>query len=80
MLPVTMARAKHIPPSRLLMSIAYSSLFGGLTTMIDTPPSILVMGPRGYRFRDNTIVGFPLTLVVFVIIMVLVPLVWPLHP
>ena len=41
---------------------------------------ILVMGPGGYRFRDDIIVGLPLTLIVFVIIMVLVPLLWPLQP
>jgi len=38
------------------------------------------MGPGGYRFRDYFIVGLPLTLVVFVIIMVFVPLLWPLQP
>jgi di/tricarboxylate transporter len=37
------------------------------------------MGPGGYRFRDYLFVGLPLTLVVFVIIMVMVPLVWPLR-
>jgi len=44
LLPVTMdlARTNHIPPSRLLMPLAYGSLLGGLTTMIGTPPNILV--------------------------------------
>jgi di/tricarboxylate transporter len=44
LLPVTMdlARANHIPPSRLLLPLAYGCLLGGLTTMIGTPPNILV--------------------------------------
>jgi len=36
--------------------------------------------PGGYRFRDDIIVGLSLTLIVFVIIMALVPLLWPLQP
>ena len=44
MLPVTMdlARRNHISPSRLLLPLAYGCLLGGLTTMIGTPPNILV--------------------------------------
>ena len=44
MLPVTMdiARQTKTSPSRLLMPLAFGSLLGGLTTMIGTPPNILV--------------------------------------
>ena len=44
MLPVIMdiSRQTDHPPSRLLMPLAYGSLLGGLTTMIGTPPNILV--------------------------------------
>lgn len=43
-LPVAMnlVRANHIPPSRLLLPLAYGSLLGALTTTIGTPPNILV--------------------------------------
>jgi di/tricarboxylate transporter len=61
------------------MAIAMASSASFLTP-IAHPANILVMGPGGYRFRDYLIVGLPLTLVVFVIIMIMVPLVWPLHP
>ncbi len=46
MMPVVMdiARSKGIPPSRLLLPLAYGSLLGGLTTKIGTPPNILVSG------------------------------------
>ncbi len=44
MLPVVMDIAKKTgrSPSRILMPLAYGSLLGGLTTMIGTPPNILV--------------------------------------
>lgn len=43
MLPVVMDIAKRtqVPPSRLLMPMAYSSLLGGLTTLIGTPPNLV---------------------------------------
>ncbi len=43
MLPVVMdiARKTRTAPSRLLMPMAYSSLLGGLTTLIGTPPNLV---------------------------------------
>ena len=44
MLPVVMDIAKktQLSPAGLLMPLAYGSLLGGVTTMIGTPPNILV--------------------------------------
>lgn len=44
MLPVVMdmARAKNISPSRLLLPLAFGSMLGGLTTLIGTPPNLLI--------------------------------------
>ncbi len=46
MLPVVIeiARRTRIAASRLLMPLAYGSLLGGLTTMIGTPPNLLISG------------------------------------
>ena len=46
MLPVVVdiARRTEIAASRLLMPLAYGSLLGGLTTMIGTPPNLLISG------------------------------------
>ena len=38
------------------------------------------MGPGGYRFVDYLKVGVPLTIVVFIVVMVLLPILWPLQP
>lgn len=72
------AAAAGLSPHSLLMAIAMAASASFLTP-IAHPANILVMGPGGYRFRDYIFVGLPLTLVVFVIIMVMVPLVWPLR-
>jgi len=61
------------------MAIAIASSASFLTP-IAHPANILVMGPGGYRFRDYLKVGLPLTLLVFILIMLLVPLLWPLKP
>jgi di/tricarboxylate transporter len=37
------------------------------------------MGPGGYRFRDFVRVGAPLTLALFVSVLVLLPVFWPLQ-
>ena len=36
------------------------------------------MGPGGYRFADYIKLGVPLTLIVFVTVMFLLPLFWPI--
>jgi di/tricarboxylate transporter len=65
MMPVviTIARRTGRPPSRLLMPLAYGSLLGGLTTLIGTPPNILVseslsqQGLTPFAMFDFTPVG-----------------------
>jgi di/tricarboxylate transporter len=44
MLPVVIdiARRTRLAPGRLLMPLAYGSLLGGLTTLIGTPPNLLI--------------------------------------
>jgi len=44
MMPIALyiARKSDLPPSYVLMPIAFSSLLGGLTTLIGTPPNIII--------------------------------------
>jgi di/tricarboxylate transporter len=39
---------------------------------------VLVMGPGGYRFIDYIKVGLPLTVVVMLVLMLALPIFWPL--
>ena len=65
MLPVVIdiASSAALPASKLLMPLAFASLLGGLTTLIGTPPNILISDAlRGYGLEpfgmfDYTPVG-----------------------
>jgi len=68
-----------LQPETAMMAIAMAAS-ASFTSPISHPANILVMGPGGYRFVDYIKVGVPLTLVVFVTVMVLLPMLWPLAP
>lgn len=55
LLPVAMrlAREHDTSPSLLLMPLAFGSLLGGLTTLIGTPPNIIISAYRGNITGEN---------------------------
>ncbi|MCB0060931.1 MAG: anion permease, partial [Caldilineaceae bacterium] len=65
LMPVTvqLARKAERPPSLFLMPLAYSSLLGGMITLIGTPPNIIIASYRAqvagtsFGFFDFTPVG-----------------------
>ncbi len=57
--------------------MAASSSF---TSPISHPANVLVMGPGGYRFLDYVKLGVPLTLLILVVLMIAIPIFWPLAP
>lgn len=62
------ARKVGLTPGALLMPLAFSTVLGGITTLIGTPPNIIVAGIRGdllgapFGFFAFTPVGVPLAL------------------
>ncbi|MDH3417885.1 MAG: SLC13 family permease [Gammaproteobacteria bacterium] len=66
-----------IAPQTAMMAVAMAAS-ASFTSPISHPANILVMGPGGYRFADYLKLGLPLTAVVFVTVMVLLPIFWPL--
>ena len=68
-----------LQPETAMMAIAMAAS-ASFTSPISHPANILVMGPGGYRFVDYLKIGVPLTLVIFVTVMVLLPIFWPLVP
>ena len=40
-------------------------------------PNLLIMGPGNYRFRDFTVVGVPVTVIIGILTVLLVPLAFP---
>lgn len=65
-------------PRSLAMGVALATSMAFLTPL-GHPVNILVMAPGGYRFIDFVKVGLPLTLLTFVVVMILLPIVWPLR-
>ncbi|MBU8546003.1 MULTISPECIES: SLC13 family permease [Roseomonadaceae] len=43
---IQVARRLELPPGRLLMPLAFGSILGGMTTLIGTPPNLIVSGFR----------------------------------
>lgn len=68
-----------LAPETAMMAIAMAAS-ASFTSPISHPANILVMGPGGYRFVDYLKVGVPLTIIVFVAVMILLPILWPLTP
>ena len=66
-----------IAPQTAMMAVAMAAS-ASFTSPISHPANILVMGPGGYRFADYLKLGLPLTVVVFVTVMLLLPVFWPL--
>ncbi|HET8776432.1 MAG TPA: SLC13 family permease [Candidatus Limnocylindria bacterium] len=62
-------------PFVIAITVAASASF---LTPIGYQTNTMVYGPGGYRFGDYARLGAPLTVVVIVLIMIVVPIVWPL--
>lgn len=66
LMPVALQTALRLemPPGRLLMPLAFSSILGGMITLIGTPPNLIVSGVRAeiglgnFSMFDFTPVGF----------------------
>jgi di/tricarboxylate transporter len=65
-----------ISPYPLAMTVAVAASAAFLSP-VGHPANLLVMGPGGYRFSDYLKVGLPLTLVVLVVAMLVLPIFWP---
>lgn len=77
-LPVAMETALMMDANPRTFAIAV--MLGASVSLIAPfePSCILVFGPGKYKFSDFLKVGLPLTLILFVLLMVLVPLFWPM--
>lgn len=71
-----LARRQNLPPGRVLMPLSFGTILGGMTTMIGTPPNLIVAsfraqtGMESFAMFDFTPVGFVVALfgVVFVVL------------
>lgn len=73
---VVLARGLGHAPEAYVVTVAMAAVASFLTP-IGHHGNLLVYGPGGYRFTDFVRVGTPLTALVAVVVVLLVPLLWP---
>jgi di/tricarboxylate transporter len=80
MAPVALAMAgdMNLSPHAVLMTVALAAS-ASFMSPVAHPANVLIMGPGGYRFRDYTRVGLPLTIVCLIVVLLVLPLIWPLQ-
>jgi di/tricarboxylate transporter len=78
-LPVAMTTAQRLglDPRTFAILVTLSASLSFITPF--EPSCLIVYGPGKYRFRDFVVAGLPLTALVIVVILLLVPLIWPLR-
>lgn len=72
---IQIAAQVGIDPRSLVMGVAIATSMAFITPL-GHPVNIMVMSPGGYNFRDFMKLGIPLTVVLFIAAMILLPLVW----
>ncbi len=79
-LPVAMSTASQIgvDPRSLAILVTLSASLSFIAPL--EPACLLVYSPGRYRFSDYVKAGIPLTIIAFVVLLLLVPLLWPLIP
>ncbi len=77
--PIAIVAAQQVgaDPRAMAMAAALGCSMSFLTPT-GHPVNVFVMGPGGYRFRDFLRVGLPLTSLLFVTVLLVLPLFWPL--
>jgi di/tricarboxylate transporter len=78
-LPVALSTAAglHVQPRTFGIVVALAASISYITPF--EPSCLLVYGPGKYRFRDFLIAGAPLSLLLLIVLMLLVPRLWPLR-
>ncbi|MDM7921625.1 MAG: SLC13 family permease [Pyrinomonadaceae bacterium] len=79
-LPVAIktAVALGLNPRTFIIAITYAASFSFITPL--EPACVLVYTPGRYRFMDFVKIGTALTIIVFIVAMILVPVFWPFQP
>jgi di/tricarboxylate transporter len=77
--PIAIQAATQIgaDPRALAMGVALATSMAFLTPL-GHPVNILMVGPGGYKFSDFFRVGLPLTILLFIVTMLVLPVFWPL--
>jgi di/tricarboxylate transporter len=74
---IQVAQQTNLNPRALAMGVALATSMTFMTPL-GHPVNVLVMSPGGYNFRDFLRVGLPLTILLFIVVMIFLPLFWSL--
>tara|TARA_R110002111_G_scaffold256979_2_gene324579 strand:- start:55693 stop:57468 length:1776 start_codon:yes stop_codon:yes gene_type:complete len=79
--PIAVAAAStlnvNLMPFVITLIISAAACFA---TPIGYQTNMMVFGPGGYKYGDYLRIGGPLTLIVWILTVIIVPLAWPFHP
>ncbi|MEP6945079.1 MAG: SLC13 family permease [Acidobacteriota bacterium] len=75
---IHIAQQMHADPRSMAMGVALATSMAFITPL-GHPVNILVMSPGGYSFKDFMKVGLPLTAIIFAVVMIFMPIFWPLQ-
>ena len=75
-LAVAMAAASGLSPRPFVMAIAMAASLS-FVTPIGYQTNLMVMGPGGYKPRDYMRIGLPLTVLLSIVALLLIPQIWP---
>jgi di/tricarboxylate transporter len=73
---VVVAREMGVSPEPLLIAVG-SAAAAAFLTPVATPTNFMVMEPGGYRFGDYWKFGLPVMAWFFLVVVVVVPIIWP---
>lgn len=71
------ARSLDANPQTFVMAVVIAAATSFLMP-IGHQANVLVFGPGGYKFGDYTKVGVWLNIIIFVVVLIFLPLIWPL--
>ena len=74
---INVAKQAGINQRSLVMGVAIATSMAFITPL-GHAVNLLVMSPGGYKFRDFVKVGLPLTVILFIVAMILLPIFWRL--
>jgi di/tricarboxylate transporter len=81
MFPIAIAAASEIGPDVNPRTFAIAVMFAAATSLV-TPlgfqTNLMVYGPGGYKYTDYIKVGLPLSVLLFIVALGLLPFIWPL--
>lgn len=75
---ISIAERGGLNPRSMVMAVAMATSMAFITPL-SHPVNVMVMSPGGYRFADYVRIGLPLTIFLFLIVILVLPIFWPLN-